>query len=383
MSEHDLDTPDTGTYDTGLDTPADDAALSEPVQQTFDVDGNGRIDVLLTRFADGAWTTLSDENADGAAETLLADLDADGVPELAVERLPDGTYMMRADTDGDGVFDQEETVTREQLEARVPGVVAYLDTHFGSASEQTVDPVADPATDGVVVDGAIVGDPLGDAEHWFNQARNGFCVPASIAQIVSEYSGVHFADESEFVKLASEQGLFSVDMDGVPGMTPENSLTLLESAGVPAELQLGTTDDLLQYLGEGRRILLFVDSGEIWDGEQVEDDRFDHAVVLTGIDVERGVAILSDPGSPDGNLEEVPLAVFEDAWADSDHTMLVCDEPPAAEQTVTTGVGDATGAAGATEQATSWMVQQPWVLLPIAVAAQALEAGAALPAGPA
>jgi hypothetical protein len=375
MSEHDIDAGDLAT-DPSLDTPADAPQLSEPQDQSFDINEDGRIDVVLTRFADGSWTTVSDEDADGAAETFLADLDGNGTADVSFVRLADGSYRVSVDSDGDGAYDEFETFTRADLEARAPRVVEALDAHFGPAdgSDVVVEPVDQP-----VSDGAIVGDPYGDSEHWFNQAKNGFCVPASIAQIVSEYSGVHFADESEFVRLASEQGLFSVGMDGVPGMTPENALTLLEASGVPAELQLGTTDDLVQYLGDGRRILLFVDSGEIWDGESVEDDRFDHAVVLTGIDVERGVAILSDPGSETGNLEEVPLAVFEDAWADSDNTMLVCDEPPSGEQTVTTGVGDAAPQeeAGATEQATSWMVKQPWVLLPIAVAGQAVAAGVA------
>ena len=50
-------------------------------------------------------------------------------------------------------------------------------------------------------------------------------------------------------------------------------------------------------------------------------------VVVAGIDTERGVVLLSDPGSPDGNLEEVPIDVFMDAWADSDNSMIVAEGP--------------------------------------------------------
>jgi hypothetical protein len=72
-----------------------------------------------------------------------------------------------------------------------------------------------------------------------------------------------------------------------------------------------------------------VDSGEIWQpgGESVEDDTPDHVLVVAGIDDERGVVILSDPGVPNGSQLEVPIEQFEQAWADSGHQMLVADEP--------------------------------------------------------
>jgi hypothetical protein len=381
MSEQDVDFDASAVTDEPdhVDPDVVDPALA-PASQLYDVDGDGRMDVLLTRFGDGAWTTVSDEDSDGAAETFLADVDGDGVPDLAVERLPDGSYLVRADSDGDGTYDLERTVDRTTLADTFPGVVGYLDAHFDPAAPVDTDVVVDPAdgTPGgdVVVDGRLIGDPVGDGEHWFEQARNGYCAPASIAQIVSEYTGRHYTDESAFVDLANRDGLFTISPDGVPGMTPENALTLLESSGVPAELQVGTVGDLAQYLDEGRRVLLFVDSGEIWHGEAVEDNTMDHAVVLTGIDVERGVAILSDPGTPDGNQEEVPLDVFEDAWADSHHTMLVCDEPPADDQLGPDQLGPdqadpqaASHDATQIESASAWLTQRPWALLPVTLPA--------------
>ncbi len=293
------------------------------------------------------------------ASIVAADLDGDGIDDVVVESLPDDTYRVLVDIDGDQLPDEETVVDRSQLDELLPGASEALDVPGGLETPADV-----PA-----VDGGLVGDPFGDAEHWFQQALNGFCAPASVAQIVSEYSGTHFADESAFVRLASEQGLFSVGMDGVPGMTPENTLALLESSGVPAGLQVGTTADLVQYLEEGRGVLLFIDSGEVWTGEAVEDDRYDHAVILTGIDTERGLAILSDPGSPNGNLEEVPLEVFTDAWADSRNTMIVCDQPPEGEPGA--GVVTATGAGPASqiERATAAVVRAPWALLPVTLPA--------------
>lgn len=180
----------------------------------------------------------------------------------------------------------------------------------------------------VVVDGQLIGDPQGASEHWFQQAANGFCLPSSLAQIISEYTGVHYPNEQAFVDWANKERLFQVSPDGVPGIAFSDGIQLLEKAGVPATLQFGDPDSLAEDLAEGRGVVLFVDSGEIWqEGEATEDDAPDHAVVVSGIDTARGVVYLSDLGSPDGNMEEVPIDIFNDAWADSQNSMIVCDQP--------------------------------------------------------
>ncbi|GAA0463662.1 hypothetical protein Aca07nite_59810 [Actinoplanes capillaceus] len=222
---------------------------------------------------------------------------------------------------------------------------------------------------GWVVDGSLVGDPDGDAEHWFEQSANGYCVPASIAQIVSEYTGVHHADESAFVARANELHLFETGPGGVPGMGIEGAHALLEDAGVPAEIQIGIgVEALAGYLAEGRRVMLAVDGDEIWYGREDEIGA-DHAVVLTGIDVDRGVAILSDPGIGVGNRMEVPLDVLADAWADSGNAALVCDFPPV----------QAPGAepaplpvSGRLPDVVSWLVERPYVVLPVLLVGRAL-----------
>jgi hypothetical protein len=346
---------------------------SAPAGRLLDYDGDGRFDVLLNRFASGAWTTVVDADGDGNPDVFVADLDGDGRADLSVERLADGTYLIQADVDGNGVLDHERVCDRATLLATDPGIVGYLDGYFDPPAAPEPEPVD------LVVDGRLIGDPVGDSEHWFRQAQNGYCAPASIAQIVSEYTGTHFADERQFVELANEQQLFTVGDDGVPGMTPEDALKLLEASGVPADLELGTPENLAGYLDEGRRIMLFVDSGEIWRGEAVEDGRADHAVVLTGIDTERGVVILSDPGHPNGDQEEVPLRLFLDAWADSEYTMLVCDSPPPHEQddvALSSALPDPVPAAAHTsiEDVTSWVVDHPWVLLPVALVASRIVA---------
>jgi len=182
------------------------------------------------------------------------------------------------------------------------------------------------------VDGQLVDDPPDYADNWFEQSANGFCVPSSVAQIVSEYTGVDYTDEQAFVARANELHLFTVGPDGAPSMGLDGALQLLEDSGVPAGIDPhGTLEKLEQFRAENRGIILAIDSGEVWGTEAVEDDAADHAVVLERIDRRAGVAILSDPGQPGGNQFEVPLDALVDAWDDAGDAMIVTDVAPSEE----------------------------------------------------
>ncbi len=407
MSELDGIAPGTEVEPGDMGTPVAGEPLTDAgVAETFDYSGDGVPDFVIERLADGSIVAVSDENGDRLADTMGVDLDGDGDLELTVTRTADG-YHLSVDQDCDGVFETEMDMTREQLLEVDPGVVEALDLHFGVDVGQTA-PEADSSFHPVpesefVVDGELVGDPVGDAEHWFEQAVNGFCVPASIAQIVSEYTGEHHADEQHFVERANELKVFEVGVDGVPGIGVDGALALLEDAGIPASIEFGTgVETLVEYLDEGRRVLLAVDSGEIWTGEATEDNVPDHAIVVTGVDVDRGTVIVSDPGDPDGNQKEYPVDVFEDAWADSGYAAVVCDVTPE-EFAAPTAAGegfeasgaveipaeglDITGGAGGTgldvdaaaeqdgspvEAAVEWAVQNPWVVIPVLLGARAI-----------
>ena len=116
-------------------------------------------------------------------------------------------------------------------------------------------------------------------------------------------------------------------------MTLAGTEVLLESYGVPADLYTGTVADLGRYLEAGHDVMVFVDSSEIWygsDDDATAGDRgTDHFLLVTGIDLENGVAYLSDPGNPAGGGPVVSLSVPEDAWADGvpPNQMLVTSAP--------------------------------------------------------
>ncbi len=307
--------------------PSRPSGLPDGDWQVSDSSGDGLDDTAVQQLLDGGWTTLADVDGDLGVDGLVLDTNGDGRPEIVVTEDGDG-YRLQIDGDGDGVLEDARTMTRAELEAIDPTVIRALDAHFGMEGAQ-VHPANAGTEETWVVEGQLVGDPVGDAEHWFHQAANGFCVPASVAQIVSEYTGVHYADEQAFVEKANELRLFTVGPDGVPGIGLDGALQLLKESGVPAGIDPnGTVEKLQAYLDDGRAIILAVDSGEVWGSEAVEDDVPDHAVVISGINVEDGVAVLSDPGRPDGNMFEVPLDQLVDAWDDSGNAMIVTDTAP-------------------------------------------------------
>lgn len=239
--------------------------------------------------------------------------------------------------------------------------------------------------------------------HWFTQSADGTCVPASVAQIVAEYSGVEFTDESAFVEYAMEHGMFAGG-DISNGMSGDDAFRLMQATGIPVEMVKGSNiDDLEELVESGHGTMVFVDSG-YWDpGAEIvsewigTDEGADHCVVITEIDREAGVVYLSDTGTPDGNQLAVPLDEFEKAWAESNNTMITCDEPsPNAEflETETDGDTTALGAQDGSrsgeeigrevldrvaeehetidaDDVISWVTDNPWILLPITIGAGA------------
>ena len=168
-----------------------------------------------------------------------------------------------------------------------------------------------------------------DAERQWGQIQtvNGYCGPVSIAMVLSELTGVHYG-EGEMVQAALDRGTLRGEPGAWDGMYVQDVAALLTDYGAPSHVESGTLDSLRGYLDQGRNIILFVDSSEVWygtDDDGTAGDRQDHFLVITEIDDERGVATLNDPGWPTGVGSEVSLSVIEDAWQDSNYEMVVTD----------------------------------------------------------
>lgn len=391
---------DQGFVDEDFDDVAAPEAQGYLVQAGF-LDGIGQFEVI-------------DLGADGVGDILGIDTNGDGIADFSVVR--DGDQLvLTADGDFDGTADWQEVVTPVELLERYPllsdviNSVEGFDLFFDIDHQDTQLPWReidqDVVDDGFEVsDGVIHGDPFLLEDTWFEQSFNGACLPASVAQIYMEYTGVELTDQ-EFVNLAnavfqSQEGGWVIGPDGAPGLPPQAAETLLESAGIPASYETGLTlEDLERAVDQGP-VMVAVDSGEYWYGESVEDDTMDHAVVVTAVgplvDEDGNVVLdaggnttevvyLSDTGTGDGNVLPVPVDVFLDAWEDSGFAAVTCDisadDFRAAQEGLVLDADQA--AAGGTEipalapldvitpdnqieETASWMAQHPsWWIVPV------------------
>ncbi len=121
------------------------------------------------------------------------------------------------------------------------------------------------------------------------------------------------------------------------GTNPRDVGNLLELHGVPVHrYEDATIFNLTGELAQGHKVIVGVDSGELWNAglfEHVEDQLglsgADHALLVSGIDTSdpaQAKVILTDPGSGDV-AKTYPLEQFVEAWKDSRCFMVATAEP--------------------------------------------------------
>jgi hypothetical protein len=202
------------------------------------------------------------------------------------------------------------------------------DDHTGYLVHQNFDPVHQ--------DGIVVGDPGHDMDCWHHQNHPDDCAVVAQQSVLESLTGQHF----------SEDGLCTEAMvDGCyhpGGGTPADHVGhVLEEHGIPVEHHYGgTLSDLNDRLSHGEKVIVAVNSQEIWSPDRgsvfgqslnqypgIPGQAADHAVVVTGIvypksDPLHPQVVLNDSGTPNGQGMMVPLEQFEKAWASSDHYMV-------------------------------------------------------------
>lgn len=124
------------------------------------------------------------------------------------------------------------------------------------------------------------------------------------------------------------------------GTLPDDAGELLNSHNVPTHVVHNAhVYDLVSELAQGHKVIVGVDSGELWHpsvAEKMEDifgEHADHALVVTGIDTtdpDNVEVIITDPGSGDVAIR-YPMAQFIDAWHDS-HCIMIATDIPAPSQ---------------------------------------------------
>lgn len=340
----------------------------------------------------GQQVAAVDFDLDGLPDRILVDTNGDGAPDIVIERI-DGGFREYYDGDLDGGFETVKEFTDAEMWAMDPDFYTFM-TGETTAPTDGLPPVPDPGPEiytepepdtdpfaPTVDGGTIIGDPFAYGDDWFYQAFNGSCVPAAVAQIFNEYTGQNVTD-LEFVDIANQEGVWVVGPDGVPGLYPQDAARLLEAAGIPATHMDGQDiNDLAEFLAPPpHAVMVAVDADVFWYGESA--DQINHAVLITGIDPHNGIVYLSDTGTPEGNMMEVSLDDFLEAWGVGNNQIVVADvsadefraqngsAPHGDDQT---GAPVEDGDIGATAGGVAdWVRENKWVIVPAVLGADAV-----------
>lgn len=175
----------------------------------------------------------------------------------------------------------------------------------------------------------IVGTPEIDSVYWQPQTTEFTCAVQAQRGIIEMYTGEDVS-ESQLVYDAVTNGWLTDQ-----GMSPYDVGNLLEMHGIPCHAnESATIQDLISELAAGRKVIVGVDSGELWQGEPLEDffhEKADHAIWVTGIDLtdpDNPMVIINDSGEPNGAGRAYLLETFMDSWEDSGFYYVATDYAP-------------------------------------------------------
>jgi hypothetical protein len=187
--------------------------------------------------------------------------------------------------------------------------------------------------------GTMFGDPAAAAKYWRYQQYWDDCVLMSSADVVGEVTGVAPAEEDIIDKAQSTPSAVSPgpvytrppnpkDPNSGEGAWFKDVPTLLAQYNIRAEITHGSMEELEQQLGAGHKVIASVNAELIWHQPVEESNKrgkpsHDHALVVTGVDTGNDVVHLNDSGSSSGRDEQIPMALFIQAWKASGKLMAV------------------------------------------------------------
>lgn len=168
----------------------------------------------------------------------------------------------------------------------------------------------------------------GDIQQHYNDT----CAIKSQQLVLNDF-GVHLTEE----QLVQQAENMSIYHSGQGGTSPDDVGKLLELNGVSCtQHENATVYDLTSALAKGEKIIVGVDSSELWKGglstdinDMIHGEQADHALIVAGIDTtdpNNVQVILTDPGTGQEGAH-YPIAQFLDAWHDSGNFMVTTDSP--------------------------------------------------------
>jgi len=146
-----------------------------------------------------------------------------------------------------------------------------------------------------------------------------------------------YVSEDQLVQQAEQFNIFTPGS----GTSPQDVGKLLELNGVHCtQYANATIYDLTSALAQGEKVIIGVDSSELWNNgpmsqfvnqatDQFSGEQADHALIVAGIDTtdpKSVQVILTDPGTGE-EAARYPMDQFLDAWQDSGNFMVTTDAP--------------------------------------------------------
>ena len=191
-----------------------------------------------------------------------------------------------------------------------------------------------------------IGDPEHQTEVWQPQGLPDNCAVAAQTSIINEFLSHHdhlSLEQANYI--AFSNGWYH---PGGGGTAPDDVGKLFDVYDIPHhQVDHASVEQLASELQAGHRIIVGVNSAELWDqgplGEfwnwlieklGLDTSAFnpaDHAVVVTGINVSDPLhpkVVLNDSGDPNGAGMQYPLDRFMDAWQNSDFHYVATDVGP-------------------------------------------------------
>ena len=323
------DTDHNGMMDTVMGVDMNEYGQQVDTYESYDYDQDGRMDMTklyVDNTGDGEFDQVTTTRLDTSDSDVVMTMDTQidlsgnhqadqGINMQFIDQTgngePDIVHLELTDGQGN-VLEQQDMTYEEFINMNQ---MNYSSACMGENLAAQFNPVA--------------GTPAEDMEHWEYQGQTGRCAIYAQKFAIEAITGREIPIE-ELVAVAEENGWFVPGEN--EGTVSLNMDKLVEYYGVENEMSFNNDiESLEEALNDGHKVIVSVDSGQIWKGE--ENDIFspettaDHAVEVIGIDrtdPENPMVVLNDSGTPNGRGELVPLEVFENAWNAGDSQMIEC-----------------------------------------------------------
>ena len=214
----------------------------------------------------------------------------------------------------------------------VAGVSLVAGCHSTTASAPS------SAITSVAAGASVYGDPAAAAKYWRAQSLEDNCGLMAVADVVGELTG-NEPTEQQMITLAQNTPsgtnpgpIYAPAADpshaaGNGGVEMADLVVLLDHYGIKSAMfwtqhpETTGIPALQQYLHDGRKAIAWVNSAVIWNTND-QRAKADHYLVVTGIDADKQVVHLNDPGADHAD-EQVSVTTFTKAWHAGEESIVV------------------------------------------------------------